>query len=146
MTMKNVATALATLVVLLLIASQAFAQPTLPDYTKWEKSSSAMSVVHHGKDVSLYAERYENLDADNLYQHSILVIHDEQKSSWIAFYTRALLYKDGDRLVVASFNYWLFDRSNNSWSLVKDFSQSREQDLAKETDDFLKSRYDLILK
>jgi len=52
--------------------------------------------------------------------------------------------KDGDKVVIAGYNYWLFDYSSNSWSLAKDFSQS--QDLQKETADFLKSQYGLEFK
>ena len=133
-----------TVVILLLTTAWAVAQQTLPDYTKWQKNVSSRSAVHNGKDVNLSVEFYENDDVANLYQHIVLVIYDEQKRLWIAFYTRAILHKDGDLFVVAGFNYWLFDRSNNNWSFVKDFSQSK--DLEKETYDFLKSRYDLVFK
>lgn len=143
---KTAIVAFSLAIILLFANTQAFAQQVLPDYTKWQKDSSSISAVHNGKDVSLYVELYENLDVDNLYQHSILVIHDEQKRSWIAFYTRVIFYKDGDHLVVAGYNYWLFDYSNNSWSFVKDFSQIKDQDLDKEADYFLKNQYDLVWK
>lgn len=143
---KTAIVAFGLAIILLFANAVAFAQQVLPDYTKWQKGSSYISAVHNGKDVSLYVETYVNLDGDNLYQHGLLVIHDEQKHFWIALYSRAILHKDGDRLVVAGYNYWLFDYSNNSWSFVKDFSQIKEKDLDKETNDFLKSRYDLVWK
>ena len=135
----------ASAIITLFLFTQAFAQTALPDYTKWSKgASSNTSAVHNGTRVILLAEFYENLDVDNLYLSSAVIIHDEQKRPWIALYIRTTLYKDGNKLVLAGAEYYLFENSNNKWSLAKDFSKSK--DLEKDTADFLKSQYDLEFK
>ncbi len=142
---KTVTAIFASVIITLLISTQVFSQSTLPDYTKWNKNASSnISAVHNGTSVTLLAEFYENLDVDNLYLSSVVIIYDEQKRPWIALYIRTILYKDGNKLVPASTEYYLLENSNNKWSLAKDFSKSK--DLEKETADFLKSQYGLEFK
>lgn len=142
---KTAATFFALVIITFFSCTQAFAQQTLPDYTKWNKTATAtIPAVHNGTDVNLVGEFYENLDVDNLYSSSVMIFYDEQRRPWIALYTRVILYKDGNKLVPAGTEYYLFENNSNKWSFVKDFSQSKN--LSKETDDFLKSRYGLEFK
>ena len=142
---KTATTIFTSAIITLFLSTQAFAQQTLPDYTKWDKIvDTSNPAVHNGKDIFLHVESYQNLDVDNLYYHTVVVIYDEQKRPWIFLYIRILLYRDGDKLVSAGVDNWLFEDSGKGPSFVKDFSQSK--DLQKETADFLKSQYGLELK
>ena len=118
---------------------QSFAQTAVPDYSGWKKISSPEQFTIDGKSVTLKVGIYQDTNQSTLVEHLIIVINNESGEPWIMLYT--YLQHTADHKNENKEQNNLFEYQNGKWVHIKDFSDS--QDLYKETEEFLKSRYSL---
>lgn len=129
-----------------IIYAQGSSVSSLPDYSNWTQIFAGnWSAAHNGQTVNLKTEAYEHQDLPNLTYQSTLLVYDEQNRLWLAFYViHKYADRGGNRTELVSAGFYLFENNSGKWLLAKDFSQSKA--LEKDTNDFLKSKYDLEFK
>ena len=127
-----------------LFNSCAFAQVTAPDYSKWESGESGhLQAMHNGKEVSLPVAGYDNYDQSSMLEQSAIVINDESDKPWLMFYVSVQHAVDGTNEWKPQYHF--FEYTDGKWVHVKDFTDTPDAELEKDTANLLKSRYNLEL-
>ena len=120
--------------IVLAISTQTFAQPALPDFSKWDSEHGTFKALHNGKVVTLKNTLYINVSDNGSRAEGINVFSDENQKPWLLFYT---IETDPNKPT----EYYLFEYKNNKWVMVKEFNDSNN--VTQEAVDFLRSRYNL---
>lgn len=119
---------------MLMIFANAQAQnstQSLPDFSKWEKETMDAHMIYRDQEVTFNEEVYYDAHSGLV----VVIIYDEKKNPWLAFFSK----RDSNPI-----QFLLFENREGKWMFVNDFTNS--EDLYKETNDFLKAKYDLSFK
>lgn len=128
---------LAVFTIVGLFSLPAFAQVSMPDYSKWTFTTSSANVIHNDKTVSLMLHHYLNTNEKEKHMY-VNILHNENGKPWIAFHI--IIYPDQSKRN----EFHLFEYKNDKWEYVKNFSDS--QDLGQDTEKFLKTTYNFTFQ